>query len=177
MRVLITGASGAGTTTLGAALATTLGAVFCDADDLYWLPTQPPFTAKRDRAERAALLAEVLGHARVVVAGSIMGWDRALEDAFDLVVFLRLDTAIRIARLRERELRLHGRIDPAFLAWAEQYEVGPPSGRSLQNQQAWLATLACQVLRLEGDLTVEARIGRILGCLRATPVNDPSSIK
>jgi uridine kinase len=162
MKVLITGASGSGTTTLGRALAAEIGAAFCDADELFWLATEPPFVEKRDRDERATLLAGSLRAARVVVAGSIMGWGRELEDAFELVVFLRLDTAIRIARLRERELERRGRVDPAFLAWAEQYDVGPPTGRSLEKQEAWLATLRCPVLRLEGDLTVEARLGKIL---------------
>lgn len=41
LRVLITGASGSGTTTLAAALAAQLHAVHLDADDFFWLPTQP----------------------------------------------------------------------------------------------------------------------------------------
>lgn len=162
MRVLITGASGSGTTTLGAALTTKIEGAFFDADDFYWLATEPRFRGKRDPVVRAALLGEALrAHPRVVVAGSIMGWGRHLEDAFDLVVFLRLDTAIRVARLRERELRQQGRIDPAFLEWAAQYDTGPPSGRSLQKQEAWLVTLACPVIRIEGDLSVEERLARI----------------
>jgi uridine kinase len=162
MRVLITGASGSGTTTLGTALATMFDAAFIDADEFYWLPTEPPYLEKRNRELRTALLADALrSHPRIVMAGSIMGWGRELEDAFHLVVFLQLDTAIRIARLRDRERRLFGRVDQAFIEWAAQYDVGPPSGRSLQKHETWLATLACPVIRIEGDLTVEARLARI----------------
>src|ERR1051325_1217571 len=104
MRVLITGASGSGTTTLGGALALSIDGEFFDADDFYWMPTDPPFFEKRTRDLRTSLFREALrSHPRVGVAGSIMGWGRELEDAFDLVVFLQLETAIRVARLRERE--------------------------------------------------------------------------
>jgi adenylate kinase family enzyme len=43
-RIHILGASGSGTTTLGAALADRLGHPHVDADSLFWLPTDPPFT-------------------------------------------------------------------------------------------------------------------------------------
>jgi adenylate kinase family enzyme len=162
MRVLITGASGVGTTTLGEALASSIDGVFFDADDFYWLPTKPPFVEKRNRDLRTSLFTDALrSHPRVVVAGSIMGWGRDLEDAFDLVVFLQLETAIRIARLRERELRTYGRVDPAFLEWAARYDVGPPSGRSLRKHETWLAARKCPVVRIDGDLTVADRLARI----------------
>jgi uridine kinase len=162
MRVLITGAPGSGTTTLGEALASSIDGVFFDADDFYWMPTDPPFVEKRNRDLRGSLFSDALrSHPRVVVAGSIMGWGRDLEDAFDLVVFLQLETAIRIARLREREMRTSGRVDPAFIEWATRYDVGPPTGRSLKKHEAWLATRKCSVVRIDGDLTVEARLERI----------------
>jgi adenylate kinase family enzyme len=40
MRILITGASGCGTTTLGRALADKLRLPFFDVDDYYWLPIE-----------------------------------------------------------------------------------------------------------------------------------------
>jgi adenylate kinase family enzyme len=43
MRILITGASGSGTTTLGKTLASKLNWGFFEADDYYWLPTEPPY--------------------------------------------------------------------------------------------------------------------------------------
>jgi uridine kinase len=162
MRALITGASGSGTTTLGEALASSIDGLFFDADDFYWLPTDPPFTEKRNRDLRTSLFTEALrSHPRVVVAGSVVGWGRDLEDAFDLVVFLQLETAIRVARLREREIRNYGRVDPAFLEWAARYDVGPPTGRSLRKHETWLAARKCPVVRIDGDLTTEARLARI----------------
>jgi len=56
MHILVTGASGSGTSTLGQALASEFELRFVDADDIYWLPTKPAFREKRDAAERLALL-------------------------------------------------------------------------------------------------------------------------
>ena len=166
-RVLITGASGSGTTTLGAALAKKFDAVFIDADDFLWLPTRPPYTEKRPAAERLALiLGELQRHERAVVAGSVMGWGTELETAFDLVVFLFVETSIRLQRLAHRDLERHGTVNPEFIAWAAQYDQGPSAGRSLARHTAWLESLNCQVVRLDGDLAVAERLDRLAPHLR-----------
>lgn len=166
MRILIVGASGAGTTTLGNALAGQLGWEHFDTDDFYWLPSSPPFRKKRDPAERRELLSRALCNAaNAVVSGSLMGWGHALEDAFDLVVFLYLATDLRLERLRRREVRLYGKCDPAFLQWAAEYDAGPSEGRSLAKHLAWLAERKCSVLRIEGDTSVEERVGMVTAAL------------
>jgi len=166
MLIHITGASGSGTSTLGAALAAELGGVHLDADDYYWLPTAPPFTHKRPAPERLArLLADVGSHEICVLAGSIVGWGDALEHAFDLVVFLYLDASVRVERLRRREFEQLGHADPAFLEWAAQYDTGPPVGRSLAKHRAWLAQRTCRVIELNGDMSVRARVAAVLQTL------------
>lgn len=163
MLLLITGASGSGTSTLAAALAIRLGIAHLDADDYYWLPTEPPFTSKRDSAERLSLLLHDLRASQgAVVAGSIYGWGAQLENAFDLIVFLYLDASIRVERLRRREVERLGKADPAFLEWAAQYDAGPSEGRSLAKHQAWLSARTCPVLELQGDLSVGERLTAVL---------------
>jgi adenylate kinase family enzyme len=118
MRILVTGSSGSGTTTLGRALAQHFGVESLDADDYYWLRTEPPFQEKREPAQRISLLLEDLERVpSAAVAGSVMEWGTELEEGFTLIVFLTLDAEIRVARLRERELARYGRVDEAFLAW------------------------------------------------------------
>lgn len=174
MLIHITGASGAGTSTLGAALAQALGGVHVEADDHYWWPTDPPFTRKRAPDERlAGLLAELDRHPVAVLAGSVVGWGAALEDRFDLVVFLTLDATLRVARLREREIARLGHADPAFLAWAAQYDDGPVVGRSLSKHRAWLAERSCPVLELHGDLSVAQRLDAVLARLATPPMRHP----
>ena len=159
MRIHITGAAGSGTSTLGKALAAQLGARFQEGDDLFWLPSDPPYQTTRPVEERRALLlAQLQRSPQLVVSGSVNAWGAEVEDGFDGIIFLYVDTALRLARLRERELRHYGKADPAFLEWAAQYDAGPPEGRSLARQRAWLAARQCPVLCLEGDLSTQQRL-------------------
>ena len=58
-RVHITGASGAGVTSLGRALADSLAVPHHDTDDYFWLPTTPPYREQREVADRLRLMREV----------------------------------------------------------------------------------------------------------------------
>ncbi len=166
MRVLVTGASGSGTTTLGRALSDKLNSSFFDADDYYWLRTDPPFQEKRDTANRLhLLLTDLRKVSSAIVAGSVMNWGTELEDSFSLIVFLTLDAEIRVARMREREIARRGRADEEFLEWAAQYEEGRMSGRSRTLHEKWLSERRCSVLRLDGDLSVAKRIARVVEAL------------
>ena len=46
-----------------------------------------------------------------VFSGSAPEWARPIEPFYDLVVFLRLDPALRMDRLRRREAAQHGKRD------------------------------------------------------------------
>ena len=71
-RTGITGASGCGVTTLGAALAERLGAVHIDADDHFWVATDPPYRVKREVPERlAGIRSEQARTGRWVLSGKI----------------------------------------------------------------------------------------------------------
>lgn len=163
MKILVTGASGSGATTLGKALANQLAISHLDTDHYFWMPTSPPYKESRLLAERSSLLqADVESQTNVVVSGSILGWGEAIENAFDLVVFLYVPSNIRVERLRQREVDKYGVVDPDFLVWASQYDEGPPTGRSLAKHNAWLASRSCEVLRLEGDISVSERVARVI---------------
>jgi len=161
-RLHITGASGTGTSTLGSALQQKFGYVALDADDYFWFRTDPPFRKKRERAERQKkLMADLLKHPATVVSGSVSGWGKEVEQAFDLVIYLWVPMEIRIERLHAREVRLRGRATAEFLNWAAQYDEGDVTMRSRALHEKWLSELTCPVLRLEGDLSVEERLARI----------------
>jgi hypothetical protein len=76
-----------------------------------------------------------------------------------------------MARLQRREYERYGEViyrDPdrkvqydEFLAWAARYDDPGFTGRSRAVHEQWLTTLACPVLRLEGDLSVAGRVNRI----------------
>lgn len=177
-RIVVTGASGSGTTTLGAELATRLGCRHFDADDAFWVRTDPPFTTKRDLVERDAMIrAHLAPHDAWVLSGSVVGWPWPDPHRdLGLAVFLSLPSGLRMARLRAREIERYGAdaVAPGgrmhaghveFLAWAERYDSAGTEQRSRVTHEAWLARCACPVLRIDGDTTVADRVARVLAAV------------
>ncbi|HZC16655.1 MAG TPA: AAA family ATPase [Caulobacteraceae bacterium] len=164
----ITGASGCGVSTLGAALAARLGYDNLDTDDFYWTRTEPLFQVSRAIPERLRLLHAAFDGAPNgwILTGSLDGWGDPLIPLFDQVVFLSVPTEVRLARLaaRERE-RIGPAVDPGgpmhadhldFLSYAAAYDTGvftsQMTGRYRARHEAWLERLPCPVLRLDGAL-------------------------
>ena len=177
MRIHILGASGSGTSTLGAALSVRLGAPHLDTDDYFWLPTDPPFEEPRPVPERLALLSADLDATREwVLSGSLCGWGDPLIPRFEWIVFLFVTTGRRLARLHGRERSAFGEeaIAPggrmhenytAFLEWAAGYDDGGLEMRSLARHEAWLDELRCPVLRFEGELEVADQVASVVKAL------------
>lgn len=175
-RIHITGASGSGTTTLGAALAARLACAHIDTDNYYWAPSDPPFQAPAPMPARLAALEDALeGHSSWVLSGSLMGWGDPLIPRFSLVVFLQVPPEVRLPRLKRREQGRYGeRIAPdgpmadqhaAFMAWAAGYDDAAFTGRSLQRHLAWLDGIACPVVRIEGAPTHDESLAQVLAAL------------
>jgi adenylate kinase family enzyme len=175
-RIHILGASGAGTTTLGAELAARIGLLHVDADTLFWIPTDPPFTTRRPEDDRRALLLQrlpVMGH--WVFSGSALKWGTPLEPFYDLIVFLRLDPTMRIQRLRQREIARYGarieaggdmvRASVEFLEWAASYDTGGREGRSLAAHGTWLKSQRAHVLRLDSSAPVPDLVTAVMAQL------------
>ena len=172
--VHIVGASASGTTTLGRALAARTGRQHLDTDDFYWTATDPPYTTPRPVPERLAQLAAAMEEAAQgwVLSGSLMGWGEPMIPRFDLVVFLYLSPTIRIARLLERERGRYGdQIEPGgrlyqhhleFVEWARGYDREDFTGRSLKRHRAWLATMSCSVVELDGAEPVAQSLEAVL---------------
>ncbi|WP_089941633.1 ATP-binding protein [Candidatus Entotheonella palauensis] len=165
-RIHILGASGSGTTTLGLALIERLNYPHFDTDDYFWLPTDLPFTQKRDAPLRQKrLMGDLTAHDAWVLSGSLCGWGDVAIPLFELVVYLRIPPAIRLERLRQREMARYGeRIMPggdmyeksqAFLKWAASYDEGGLDMRSRCLHEQWLSSLPCPVVRIEGEHAIE----------------------
>ena len=178
VRVHLTGASGAGVSTLGRALAAHYAVPQHDTDDFFWLPSTPPFQAKRPTPDRLALLRRAMDATPAwVSSGALDGWGDPLIPRFQAVIFLRTPTELRLARLRLREAATFGAaaIAPggahyveheAFLEWAADYDAGLQSDRNLPRHLAWLATLPGPVLRLDGTRPVADMLAETVAFLR-----------
>ncbi|MCD9195202.1 AAA family ATPase [Streptomyces albireticuli] len=158
-RLLVTGPSGAGSTTLGRALATLWAVPHADVDDYLWLPTAPPYTHKRPVEERLALMhALFVPRAAWVLSGSLRGWGDGVIARADGVVFLTIDADTRMDRLKRREYVRYGdsienggaheTAHHDFMRWARGYEDTEVPGRRTKDEH-WLARLTCPVLRLD----------------------------
>ena len=162
-RLHVMGASGTGTTTLARAMADHWAVPHADADDYFWIPTDPPYVTKRPEADRIALMESVfVAREAWVLSGSMVSWGDSVVGRCDGVVFLTLEPAERLRRLRAREeARQDGRKpDPAawkaFLDWASGYDDPTFKGRSRVVHERWLASLDRPVLRLDSARTPEA---------------------
>lgn len=176
-RIGITGASGCGVTTLGAALAARLGAVHIDMDDHFWVATDPPYRVKREVPERLVRIrAEQARTRRWVISGTLDGWAEPVTGDCDLIVFLRVPTEVRLERLRRRERERFGdALLPGgemhenhreFLEWAACYDDGTLPGRNLPRHETWLAGLSKPVLRLDGTRPTGALVAAVLAAGR-----------
>lgn len=172
-RLHITGASGAGVTTLGRALADATALPHHDTDDYFWLPTEPPYRLKRPVADRIRLMHEMfLARAGWILSGSLVSWAAEIEPCFDGVIYVSAPTAVRLTRLRAREdLRYgpgstaaggsHHDEAKAFFEWAANYDDPSFDGRSRASHEAWLATLTCPVLRVDGTRPLAELVSQV----------------
>ena len=165
----MTGASGSGTTTLARAVADAWSVPHGDADDYFWMPTDPPYVDKRPEAARVALMEQVfLPREAWVLSGSMLGWGDCVVARCDAVIFLTLDPVERLRRIeaRERVRRKSASVDEealdAFLTWARGYDEPSFQGRSRARHEEWLATLTCPILRLDSSLPREALRDEVL---------------
>ncbi len=172
--IIVFGASGSGTTTIGKELAKITGYKHFDLDDYYWnWDTQIPYTVPRPKIERIELLQKDISECNYfVMSGSICGWDDSFISLFDLGIFVQTPTDIRIERLINRELKefgdriqkggdmYEGHID--FVKWAKSYDNASPPERCLKLHEKWSDSLNCPVLRINGIYDLSENIKFIM---------------
>lgn len=168
----IFGASGSGTTTLAREISARFGYFHMDTDDYFWLPTDPMFTIKRDKAERLVLMKkDIETHEKIVISGSLCDWGDDLIPCFDLAIRVVTDTETRLQRLKEREYRRFGnRICKGgdmyeehikFLTWASEYDTGDITMRSKAKHDVWQKLLLCSVITVDGTASTETILEKI----------------
>jgi adenylate kinase family enzyme len=173
MKILLFGASGTGTTTLGNEIEKRTDFKHLDVDDYYWKKTNPPFQEKIPLIERNEnLKADFKKFDNIVVSGSMVSWGKEWEKAFDLAVFIQLENTERMERLKKREAERYGerllndkniqRNSKAFLEWADQYENPNFDGRSLKVHNDWIELLDCKVLIMYGETELNNNADKVL---------------
>ncbi|WP_350289284.1 AAA family ATPase [uncultured Croceitalea sp.] len=177
MKILLFGASGSGTTTLGNEIGKRTNFKHLDLDDYYWKKTIPPFQEKIPLAERNKnLKVDFKKFENVIVSGSMVSWGKEWETAFDLAIFIQLENKERIERLKRREIERYGeklatnniiqQNSKAFLEWADQYENPNFDGRSLKVHNEWIKLLDCEVLKLDGKSELNNNAEKVLSQIK-----------
>ena len=176
--IIVFGASGSGTTTIGKALSQKLRYFHFDLDDYFWLwDTEIPYTTPRPTNERITKLeSDIPKVNHFVMSGSICGWDTPFIPMFELAVFLKTPAEIRIERIKEREFQQFGaRIleggdmytgHTDFIEWAKTYDDAGLDSRSLSLHTEWAKSLPCKVIELEGTLPVEELVHQVIEAYR-----------
>lgn len=175
--IMIIGPSGSGKTTLGRRTAELLGLPFFDVDDFIWrADTKEPYTLMFSREEKISRLKDALapcGH--FVMAGSMSSFHEEFDPCFLLMVFLCADPDTRVLRLRERSRQRFGErvaeggdmyeSDRRFIESNGLYEsCGSPN---IIEQRAWMESLPCEKLELDGLMSIEENAEAIARAWRA----------
>lgn len=163
--ICICGLNGSGKTTLGAALAERLGYKHMDVEDYYFTRADNPYASARTRDEVEVLLLEDIKQNPCFVFSAVNGnMNSEINSCYDLVVYLEVPQEIRMKRIRQRAFDKFGdRVLPGgdmyeqeekFFEFAEK--------RSPEKIEAWLHTLTCRVVRLDGTKAVEYNVQTLI---------------
>ena len=177
MKIIIFGASGSGTTTLGNEIDKLTNFKHLDVDTYYWRKTEPPFQEKIGLKKRnITLKADFNEFENVIVSGSMVSWGKEWENSFDLAIFIRLNNDLRMKRLKTRETERYGKKlitdekiqqnSKAFLEWADQYENPNFDGRSLKTHKNWIELLNCKTLEIDGKMDLNDKVEMVLNAIK-----------
>ena len=180
MGIIIFGASGAGSTTLGKEIAGRLNFQHLDIDNYLWRwDTKIPLTVTRSSEERTELLLnDIKKCPNFVISGTIFSNQNLFAHLFDLAVFVSTPAEVCAERVRARELsrwgnrilpggdmyrvtRFHGDSDD-YLANAQRYETADvlKFGRKLHEQ--WISELPCPIMRVNGTKNISENANGII---------------
>lgn len=173
-RIYITGASCAGVTGMGRALAQRRSLAHVDVDDFRWDRMDHAFP--QDHEECIDLVRRSLPSDRWVLTGPVEGWGDELLVTVDLIGFVVAPTSVRLRRLLARDRERHGeRIAPdgdlheahmAAYRWALRYDDPTSPGPNRLGQEEWLIPRESLVVRLDGTLSLNDSVDRLLTGLR-----------
>ena len=199
--IIIYGATGAGKTTIGRALAKRLNFHYFDLDDYFWRwDTELPYTIIRPREEVIRdMVNDLTKHPLFVLSGSMGSVCKSLSELVELAVLVDVPIEIRMERLRKRETETFGerileggdmhKHNLKFMETAGRYDTDEPPMQCLKRDEQWMAEMQClkrdeqwiseapyTVLRLDGTRDVEENAAWIEAQFLRITSHDPKNI-
>ena len=180
MSIIVFGASGAGSTTLGKEVAKQLDFHFFDIDDYLWnWDTKIPFTVTRPPEQRTQLLLnDIKRHPSFVISGTIFSNSTLFEPFINLAVFISTPAEVCAERVRTREharwgkrvlpggdmyrtTRFHGDAND-YISNAQIYETAEVSRFGRKLHEKWITEMTCPVMRADGTKSINENTSRVI---------------
>lgn len=204
MGFAIFGLNGAGKSTLAHALAKKLNFYEIDVED-YYFPEQResrrqaleqekpgdmkcseelPYSNPRSKAEvQAAILEDIKRHPKFVLSGVNMNWCEEILSKIEIAFWVKVPLETRLERIQNREEKRFGaRALPGGDMYEQQKEFREVvAGREEKSLEESAAKLRCPVIVLDGTMSVEDNIEKIVtegkqnDVRRVTPPDGPTA--
>ena len=173
--ICICGLNGSGKTTLGRMLAEALQLPHMDVENYYFSKNEAvPYSEPRTRDEVCRLLAEDTARFPKFVFSAVNGdFGEEINARYRCVIYLSAPQEIRMARIRERSRAQFGsRIAPGGDMYEQELAFWNfAAQRTPEKVEAWLATLSCPVLKLDGRESLQRNVETICKFLRTDSQN------
>ena len=160
MGILICGLNGAGKSTLGRTLASRMGYEFIDNGDLFFPKTDSAYEYSNPRGKEEAiqlLEKRINNNSRFIFAAVKGDYGDKLISALNHIILVEAPKDVRSQRVRARSfLKFGERVSPGGeLYEKEQKWFATVDRRPDDYVLAWLETIECPVIRVDGTLPVE----------------------
>lgn len=160
MGILVCGLNGSGKSTLGKALAKEIGYNFIDNEDLFFPKDNPNylFANPRPKEEAICILMDTIKENENFVFSAVKGdYGEKIIPLYDYAVWIEVPKEIRLQRIRNRSFQKFG---SRMLPGGDLYEkeeafFAMVEGRTENYVEAWIQTLHCPVLKVDGTKSVE----------------------
>lgn len=163
--IVICGLNGCGKSTLGSAVAKALDCRRMDVEDYYFLPSPIPYSVSRTKEEvRLLMLNDIQAEPRFVLASVRADWGEEINSHYALAVVLSAPKETRLRRIQNREIeKFQSRVLPNGDMYEQQRRFSEmAASRTEEMVEESLAPIACSVLRLDAEASVEENTRAIL---------------
>ncbi len=163
--ICVCGLNGSGKTTLAGALARKLDFKHMDIEDYYFLPSEIPYSVSRTREEAERLLSSDMQNYHRFVFSAVDGnLSSEINVKYDLVIYLHAPLDVRMERVKKRELDKFGdRVLPdGDMYEQEQRFFDFVSKRNADTVEAWIETVSCPVIYLDGTRNIDDNVREII---------------
>ena len=176
MIILVMGASGSGTTTIGNLIAKEKGFDILESDFFKWEQTTPPFQKMRSQEESYKILLDKIKKSKnLVITGSLHSNPLAFK-YIDMIFYLYAPTEVRLKRIEQRDIdsgrnsrQVGGEIEKEyldFLWYAENYDYLGFEGRSKKSQQYVIENCKnAKTITIDTNRSIEKIMKEIMECI------------